>query len=143
MNVCFLQWLPSYGDCVLALRVCLVLFILMLSPVCADTKFSRSVLSCTSSRLCDKRARSSAHPNRPAAPKGTLDSISSVFVWSFSSSSLWHSCHPSSSYSFLYLEGLSKSARMSNLTCHPIICVAYQCYNCLWYTVVSKELPRS
>ena len=42
----------------------------------------------------------------------------------------------------LYLERLSKSARMSNLTCHPIICVAYQCYNFLRYTIVLKKLPK-
>ena len=40
--------------------ITLVLLILMLSPVCPDTRFSRSILSCICTRLCDRRARSSA-----------------------------------------------------------------------------------
>ena len=40
--------------------IILVLFILMLMLVCADTRFSRSVLSCICSWLCDRRARSSS-----------------------------------------------------------------------------------
>ena len=100
----------------------------------------------------ERRARSSAHPNRPTAPEGPLDSISSVFVVVFIIQSMAnrningdrrHPCHPSLPHSCLYLEGPSNSACMSTLTCHPIICVAYQCYTFLWYTVVSKNLPGS
>ena len=40
--------------------IILVLFILMLMLVCADTKFSRSVFSCICSWLCERWVRSSA-----------------------------------------------------------------------------------
>ena len=70
--------------------IIIVLFILMLSPVCDDTKFSRSVLSCICSWLCEKRVRSSAK----SKSSSWLQRVHWIpfllfFVWSFSLSSLW------------------------------------------------------
>ena len=125
----------------------LSLFILMLSPVCADTVFSRSVFSCICSWLCERRARSSAKSKSSCWLQRVHWIPFLLFygrfhypVYGQQEHERWYKAPLS--YSCLYLERASKSVRMSNLTCHPVICVAYQWYNCLWYTVVSKKRPK-
>ena len=130
--------------------IILVLFILMLRPVLSALTLGLADLFSLAS-VHDWVIEGPGHRQNPIvqlAPKGPLDSNSCFFVVVFIIQSMatrnmnGDRRHPCLTQDCLYLERLSKSARMSNLTCHPIICDAYQCYNFLRYTVVSMKLLK-